>query len=97
MPQQQWSATPRLAVIRPRKEKMTSSEDKYSDIIDLPHHRSEKHPAMPLSDRAAQFAPFAALTGFDEKIGGAADAFDGRTETYEEDPENDIYKEITND
>ncbi len=35
----------------------------YSDIIDLPHHVSKKHSQMPISDRAAQFAPFAALTG----------------------------------
>lgn len=36
---------------------------KYDDIIDLPHHVSGKHPQMPLLDRAAQFSPFAALTG----------------------------------
>ena len=48
--------------------------DKYSDIINLPHHVSKKHKPMPVKDRAAQFAPFAALTGFDEKIEAAADA-----------------------
>ena len=32
-------------------------------IIDLPHHISKKHPQMPMQDRAAQFSPFAALTG----------------------------------
>lgn len=37
----------------------------YEDIIHLPHHVSEKHPAMPMSERAAQFAPFAALVGHD--------------------------------
>lgn len=42
--------------------------DKYKDIIDLPHHTSEKRPRMPLSDRAAQFAPFAALTGYDDLV-----------------------------
>lgn len=36
------------------------SED-YSDIIDLPHFEPKSHPRMPLSERAAQFAPFAAL------------------------------------
>ena len=42
--------------------------DDYSDIIDLPHHTSEKHPRMAAQMRAAQFAPFAALTGYDEVI-----------------------------
>ena len=40
----------------------------YDDIIALPHHVSETHPHMPLIDRAAQFSPFAALTGFEEEI-----------------------------
>lgn len=40
----------------------------YDDIIDLPHHKSEKHPHMDLYDRAAQFSPFAALTGFESAI-----------------------------
>ena len=44
---------------------------RYADIIDLPHHVSETRPAMSLRDRAAQFAPFAALTGFDDSIGEA--------------------------
>ncbi len=40
----------------------------YDDIIDMPHHVSETHPQMPLADRAAQFSPFAALTGYDAAI-----------------------------
>lgn len=40
----------------------------YSDIIDLEHHKSENYPWMPEEDRAAQFAPFAALVGFDALI-----------------------------
>lgn len=40
----------------------------YSDIINLEHHKSENYPWMPEEDRAAQFAPFAALVGFDELI-----------------------------
>ena len=41
---------------------------KYDDIIHLSHHVSTRHPQMPLSDRAAQFSPFAALTGHDAAI-----------------------------
>lgn len=43
-------------------------EHKYDDIINLPHHRSTGRPHMSLRDRAAQFAPFAALTGYEEAI-----------------------------
>lgn len=41
---------------------------RYDDIIHLPHHRSVSRPHMTLHDRAAQFAPFAALTGHEEAI-----------------------------
>ena len=37
--------------------------DSYEDIINLPHHVSKRHRQMPLAERAAQFAPFAALEG----------------------------------
>lgn len=40
----------------------------YDDIINLPHPTSRNHPRMSLHDRAAQFAPFAALTGHDAAI-----------------------------
>ena len=40
----------------------------YDDIIHLPHPVSERHPPMTAADRAAQFAPFAALTGYDGVI-----------------------------
>ena len=43
-------------------------EDDYSDIIHLKHHESKTHPKMNPIDRAAQFAPFAALVGFEEEI-----------------------------
>ena len=41
---------------------------KYAGIMNLPHHVSPTRPQMPISDRAAQFSPFAALTGHQEVI-----------------------------
>ena len=41
---------------------------KYDNIISLPHHESTKHPKMPALDRAAQFLPFAALTGHNAAV-----------------------------
>ena len=41
---------------------------KYDDIINLPHYVSKKRPQMSIEARSAQFAPFAALTGYDEKV-----------------------------
>ena len=43
-------------------------EHRYDDIMDLPHHQSGERTHMSLHDRAAQFAPFAALTGHEEAI-----------------------------
>ncbi|MDY4706118.1 MAG: hypothetical protein SO365_07005 [Prevotella sp.] len=42
--------------------------DNYGDIINLPHHVSTKHPQMSMLGRAAQFAPFAALAGYEKAI-----------------------------
>ena len=42
--------------------------DRYDDIIRLPHHVSARHPHMPIADRAAQFMPFKALSGYEEDI-----------------------------
>ena len=44
---------------------------KYDDIIDLPHPSSKRFPRMPMAERAAQFSPFAALTGFEDYISDA--------------------------
>ncbi|MBP3413462.1 MAG: hypothetical protein J6K89_09415 [Oscillospiraceae bacterium] len=41
---------------------------KYDDIIDLPHPTSPRHPRMRMIDRAAQFSPFSALTGYEDAI-----------------------------
>ena len=40
----------------------------YDDIINLPHYEPKHHPRMPMWNRAAQFAPFAALTGYEDAI-----------------------------
>ena len=40
----------------------------YEDIIHLPHHVSKRHPKMSMWNRAAQFAPFSALTGYEDAI-----------------------------
>ena len=46
--------------------------ENYEDIINLPHHISKKHRPMPREARAAQFAPFAALTGYESDVNEAA-------------------------
>lgn len=52
----------------------------YEDIIRLPHHVSKTRPQMPAIDRAAQFAPFAALTGYDDAVKETARLTDRRIE-----------------
>ena len=59
----------------------------YSDIINLPHHVSRNHPQMPMMARAAQFAPFAALTGYDAVIHETARLTEGQVELEEYDNE----------
>lgn len=58
---------------------------RYDDMIDMPHHVSTKHPQMSLHDRAAQFSPFAALTGYDDAIAETARLTDRRIELSETD------------
>ncbi len=50
---------------------MTEAEKKYADIINMPHHISLNRPRMSDIDRAAQFSPFAALTGYDSTVAEA--------------------------
>lgn len=54
--------------------------DKYDDIINLPRHVSKKRPPMPIKDRAAQFSPFAALTGHDAEVKETARITEKRVE-----------------
>ena len=56
----------------------------YEDIINLPHPVSKRHKPMPVEDQAAQFAPFAALTGHQAAIEEAARVTDMRMELDEE-------------
>ena len=56
---------------------------KYDDIIDLPHPTSQNHPRMSLYDRAAQFSPFAALTGHSAAIAETGRLTDQRVEMDE--------------
>lgn len=57
-----------------------NEEHKYDDMINMPHHVSKKHPQMPLADRAAQFSPFAALTGYEAAIAETARVTEDRLE-----------------
>ena len=57
---------------------------KYNDILHLPHPTSAKHPRMPISDRAAIFSPFAALTGHGDAIRETARLTDQRIELDED-------------
>lgn len=50
------------------KKKGKTMSNKYDDIINLPHHVSKTRPQMSMHDRAAQFSPFSALTGYDAAI-----------------------------
>ena len=56
----------------------------YDDIIHLPHHVSSVHPPMSLHDRAAQFSPFAALSGFEGEIRETERLTEGKIELDEE-------------
>ena len=57
---------------------------KYDDIIDLPHYRSPHRTPMPMENRGAQFAPFAALSGHDEAISETSRLTEGFAEPSDE-------------
>ncbi len=55
-----------------------TAREKYADIIALPHHVSDRHPQMSRHNRAAQFSPFAALTGYEAAVAEAGRYTDNR-------------------
>ena len=60
-----------------------TGEHKYDDIINLSHHVSSRHPQMPMMNRAAQFSPFAALTGYEDAVRETARLTDEKIELDE--------------
>lgn len=72
-------------------------QNNYDDIMDLPHHVSATRPQMSMMDRAAQFSPFAALTGYDAAIKETARLTDKKIDLddYEKEEINDKIQLIT--
>ncbi len=64
---------------------MSDASERYSDIIDLEYRKSSVRPHMAAEDRAAQFAPFAALVGFSEVISDTARRHEERMEQMSSD------------
>lgn len=64
--------------------------DNYEDIINLPHHVSKRHRQMPLVERAAQFAPFAALEGHAAAVSSTAQRV--RLQVEEQEKAENIYQ-----
>ena len=64
------------------------TNSKYDSIINLPHHVSPTRPQMSMQDRAAQFSPFAALTGYDAAIKETGRLTDAKIELDDEELNN---------
>lgn len=67
------------------------SDIKYADIINMKHHQSTTHPHMSSYDRAAQFSPFAALTGHEEAIQEKARLNEFKTDIEHVEDINDLW------
>ncbi len=63
---------------------MNNDAHRYDDIIDLPHHEPTTRPRMAMENRAAQFSPFAALTGYDDATREEARLVDMKQELSED-------------
>lgn len=59
------------------------NKNNYDDIINLPHYEPKRHPRMSIESRSAQFAPFAALTGYEDAVKETARITDERIEIDE--------------
>ena len=68
-------------------------EHKYDDIINLEHHVSKKHPRMSLEARSAQFAPFSAVTGYEDEVSEAARITENEIDVTDE-VRNDINEKL---
>lgn len=73
--------------------KLEDTMHKYGDIINLDHYVSIKHSQMSIMNRAAQFAPFAALTGYSDEISEASRIVDNKLE-LDDDNINDLNKKL---
>ena len=69
------------------------NEHRYDDIINLPHHVSATRPQMSMHDRAAQFSPFAALTGYDDAVEETARLTDKQA-VLSEDEQNQLDEQL---
>ena len=70
--------------IKMNTNRKSDTKSKYGDIIDLPYRKSTAHPHMAMEERAAQFSPFAALTGHEAAIAETARLTDVRVEQDED-------------
>ena len=67
--------------------------DNYDDIINLPHYEPKHHPRMSMWNRAAQFAPFAALTGYEDAIRDTAQENESSYETKNNEERPSVFQE----
>ena len=65
----------------------------YDDIINLPHYEPKHHPRMTMWNRAAQFAPFAALTGYEDAIQDTAQENESSYETKNNEERPSVFQE----
>ena len=63
-------------------DKFRTTEHKYDNIINLPHHKSNKRKSMPIEERAAQFGAFRALTGYEDEVAEAARITDEKADPF---------------